>query len=106
MKFAAIVIGDELLSGKRQDKHLPKLIELLGARGLSLAWAHYLGDDPALITETLGRTLRGEDVVFSFGGIGATPDDHTRECAARAAGVALHLHPDAEVEIRGRFGDE
>ena len=106
MKFGAIVIGDEILSGKRQDKHLPKLIELLGARGLQLAWAQYLGDDPALITATLGRTMRGDDVVFCFGGIGATPDDHTRECAARAAGVDLRLHPDAEAEIRARFGDE
>jgi molybdopterin-biosynthesis enzyme MoeA-like protein len=106
MKFAAIVIGDEILSGKRQDKHLPKLIELFNARGLQLAWAQYLGDDPALITATLERTLRTDDVVFSFGGIGATPDDHTRECAARASGAELRLHPDAEVEIRARFGDE
>ncbi|HEX2825583.1 MAG TPA: molybdopterin-binding protein [Burkholderiales bacterium] len=106
MKFAALIIGDEILSGKRQDKHLPKLIELLAARGLGLAWAQYLGDDPELITATLKRTLAAEDVVFSFGGIGATPDDHTRECAARAAGVELRLHPDAETEIRARFGDE
>jgi molybdopterin-biosynthesis enzyme MoeA-like protein len=106
MNFGAIIIGDEILSGKRHDKHLPKLIELLGARGLQLAWAQYLGDDPALITATLERTLRGDDVVFSFGGIGATPDDHTRECAARAAGVGLHLHSDAEIEIRARFGDD
>jgi molybdopterin-biosynthesis enzyme MoeA-like protein len=106
MAFGAIIIGDEILSGKRQDKHLPKLIELLAARGLTLAWAQYLGDDPSLITATLKRTLESDDVVFSFGGIGATPDDHTRECAARAAGVELRLHPDAEAEIRARFGDE
>ncbi len=42
--------------------------------------------------------------MFSFGGIGATPDDHTRQCAARAAGVELELHPEAEAEIRARFG--
>src|SRR6185295_6988194 len=46
------------------------------------------------------------DVVFSFGGIGATPDDHTRQCAAAALGVGLKLHADAEREIRGRFGGE
>ena len=105
MKFGAIIIGDEILSGKRQDKHMAKTIELMGARGLELSWCHYLGDDPDLITTTLRRTLAGEDVVFSFGGIGATPDDHTRQCAARAAGVELRLHPDAEAEIRARFAD-
>jgi molybdopterin-biosynthesis enzyme MoeA-like protein len=105
MKFGAIIIGDEILSGKRQDKHMAKAIELMGARGLELAWGHYLGDDPDLITATLKRTLASDDVVFSFGGIGATPDDHTRACAARAAGVDLRLHPDAEAEIRARFAD-
>jgi len=106
MAFGAIVIGDEILRGKRIDKHFPKLVELLGARGLTLAWCEYLGDDPARITATLRRTLAGADIVFSFGGIGATPDDHTRQCAAAAAGAALALHPDAEAAIRGRFGDE
>lgn len=104
MKFGAIIIGDEILCGKRQDKHMPKLIEMMAARGLDLAWCQYLGDDPELITATLVRTFRSDDVVFSFGGIGATPDDHTRACAARAAGVELRLHPDAEAEIRARFG--
>jgi molybdopterin-biosynthesis enzyme MoeA-like protein len=106
MKFAAIIIGDEILSGKRQDKHMPKVIATLAARGLELAWCHYLGDDPDLITATLERTFGSGDAVFSFGGIGATPDDHTRACAAKAAGVNLALHPDAEREIRARFGSE
>src|SRR5215210_6909714 len=106
MKFGAIVIGDEILSGKRQDKHMSKAIETLGARGLELAWCQYLGDDPELVAATLQRTFECGDVVFSFGGIGATPDDHTRDCAARAAGVSLALHPDAETEIRARFGAE
>jgi len=103
MNFGAIIIGDEILSGKRKDGHLAKTIETLGAHGLQLAWAQYLGDDPDLITATLKRTLAGKDVVFSFGGIGATPDDHTRQCAAQAAGVPLKLHPHAEAEIRARF---
>lgn len=104
MAFGAIIIGDEILRGKRQDKHFAKLIELLAARGLKLDWAEYLGDDPGRITALLRRTFAGEDVVFSFGGIGATPDDHTRQCAAAALGVALALHADAEAAIRGRFG--
>jgi molybdopterin-biosynthesis enzyme MoeA-like protein len=103
MKFGAIIIGDEILCGKRRDGHLARTIEALGARGLQLAWALYVGDDPEFITATLKRTFAGTDVVFSFGGIGATPDDHTRAAAARAAGVALKLHADAEAEIRARF---
>jgi molybdopterin-biosynthesis enzyme MoeA-like protein len=106
MNFGALIIGDEILSGKRQDKHLPRLISALKARGLQLAWCEYLGDEPALITGVLQRTLAAGTPVFSFGGIGATPDDHTRACAARAAGVPLVLHPDAEAEIRARFGAE
>ena len=104
MSIGAIIIGDEIMRGKRQDKHMAQLIAILRSRGLTLAWCHYLGDDPALITATLKRTLAGADIVFSFGGIGATPDDHTRACAAAAAGVDLLLHPEAEAEIRGRFG--
>jgi molybdopterin-biosynthesis enzyme MoeA-like protein len=102
--FGALIIGDELLVGKREDKHLGFLIGALGRRGLRLAWAHYLGDDPARLTEALKRSFASRDMVFSFGGIGATPDDHTRQCAAAALGVPLRLHPDAESEIRGRFG--
>ncbi len=104
--FGAFIIGDELLVGKRQDKHLPFLIEALAKRGLRLSWAHYLGDEPERITAALKQSLSSKDVVFSFGGIGATPDDHTRQCAAAALGVALRLHADAEREIRGRFAGE
>jgi molybdopterin-biosynthesis enzyme MoeA-like protein len=101
--FGAYIIGDEILVGKRQDKHLSFLIEALAKRGLRLSWAQYLGDDPERLTAALTRSLVTGDVVFSFGGIGATPDDHTRQCAAAAAGVKLRLHPDAEREIRARF---
>jgi molybdopterin-biosynthesis enzyme MoeA-like protein len=106
MDFGAIIIGDEIIRGKREDKHFAKLIGILSARGLGLEWCEYLGDEPALITATLRRTMASKDIVFSFGGIGATPDDHTRQCAAEATGVELELHPEAEAEIRGRFGAE
>lgn len=105
MNFGLIIVGDEILSGKRADKHLTQVIELLSARGLSLAYAHYVGDDPARITTTLRQALASGDVVFSCGGIGATPDDHTRQCAAAAAGVPLRLHPQAEALIRERMQD-
>jgi len=104
--FGAIIIGDEILSGKRRDGHFPRVIETLGKRGLELKWCRIIGDDPALIVATLRQTLPQDDIVFSFGGIGATPDDHTRQCAAEAAGVPLVRHPDAVAEIEARFGAE
>jgi len=103
--FGLIIIGDEILSGKRADKHLPKVIELLKARGLQLDYADYVGDSPQRITATLKRAFASGDVVFSCGGIGATPDDHTRQCAARAQGLELALHPQAEALIRERMQD-
>ena len=105
MHFGLIIIGDEILSGKRSDKHLPKAIEILGARGLQVAYAHYLGDDPQRITATLADAFVSGDVVFSFGGIGATPDDHTRQCAAKALGVPLQLHLGARELIWERMRD-
>jgi molybdopterin-biosynthesis enzyme MoeA-like protein len=104
-RFHLIIVGDEILSGKRQDKHLSKAIELLAARGLSLEGAEYVGDDPARITAALKRAFASGDIVFSTGGIGATPDDHTRQCAARALGRELALHPQAEAFIRERMQD-
>ncbi len=106
MNFGALIIGDEILSGKRTDRHFAKLVELLGARGLRLSWVQYLGDERPRLVEALKRSFAAGDVVFSFGGIGNTPDDHTRQAAAAALGVDLVLHPEAEREIRARFADD
>lgn len=103
MAFGLIVIGDEILSGRRQDKHFSKVVELLGARGLQLAWAEFVGDDPGRLTALLRRSFKGEDIVFSCGGIGATPDDHTRQCAAAALGLPLVLHPEGRMNIEERI---
>ncbi|MDO8652372.1 MAG: molybdopterin-binding protein [Undibacterium sp.] len=105
MAIGLIIIGDEILSGKRSDKHLPQVIELLKARGLSLDWAEYIGDDRARIVATLQRSFAGNDIVFSTGGIGATPDDHTRQCAAAALNLPLVLHPDAKRLIQQRISE-
>ena len=104
--FGVLVIGDELLSGKRRDGHMGKVIELLTSRGLELAWARFLGDDPKRLTEALRQTVSGDDAVFSFGGIGGTPDDRTRQCAAEALGRPLEAHPEGLAELRAQFGDE
>ena len=103
--FGLIIVGDEILSGKRQDKHMAKVIEQLGARGLSLAWSRYVGDHRGHITEALRHAFASGDIVFSCGGIGATPDDHTRQCAAAALNRPLVLHPEAEALIRERMQD-
>ena len=107
--FGLIIIGDEILSGKRSDKHVAKTIELLAERGLALSYAHYVGDEPARITAMLRSAFEAArisgDVVFSCGGIGATPDDHTRQCAADALGLALVLHPQARLLITERMQD-
>jgi len=107
--ISLLIVGDEILSGKRQDKHMAKLIELLSARGLALASAEYVGDDRERIEGALRRAFARSretgEIVFSTGGIGATPDDHTRQCAAAVLGVPLALHPEAEVLIRERMQD-
>ena len=100
-----VIVGDEILSGKRQDKHLAKVIALLTARGLALSWARYVGDDRPRITAALRDAFASGDIVFSCGGIGATPDDHTRQCAAAALGVELALHPEARGLILERMRD-
>ena len=103
--FGLIIVGDEILSGKRADKHLPKVIELLAARGLALSWVRLVGDDRPRITAALREAFASGDIVFSCGGIGATPDDHTRQCAAAALGVELELHPEAKALIEERMRD-
>jgi len=99
------IIGDEILSGKRQDAHLNFVIQALKSRGLQLAWAHYLGDIPEQITSLLKASMQRGDIVFSFGGIGATPDDYTRQCAAEAAGLPIARHPGAVAEIEAQYGE-
>lgn len=104
-RFGLFIIGDEILSAKRADKHFSKVIELLAARGLRLSWAQYLPDERATITDGLRRSFASNDVVFVCGGIGATPDDHTRQAAAAALGVELELHPQAEALIAQRCAE-
>ncbi len=105
MNFGLIVVGDEILSGKRQDRHFARCVELLGARGLRLSWAHVVGDDRERLTALLVRTFASGDTVFCCGGIGATPDDHTRQAASAALGVELVLHPEAARLIAERTAE-
>ena len=99
------IIGDEILSGKREDKHLTQAISILKARGLTLSWAEYLGDDPSRMVASFKRSFLTDDIVFSFGGIGATPDDYTRQAAADALNVPIARHKLAVAEIEAQFGE-
>lgn len=105
MRIGLFVIGDEILSGKRQDRHLPKAIELLAARGLELAWARFLGDDEAEIARAIETVRADGDLLLSCGGIGATPDDCTRQAAARGFGVPICRHAEAEALILDQYGE-
>lgn len=100
-----IIIGDEVLSGKRQDRHLLQANQLLRPRGLALSWVKILGDEPERLTATLKESFASGDIVFCFGGIGATPDDRTRQCAAQALGRPIERHPEAVKEIEAQFGE-
>ena len=96
MKIGLVIVGDEILSGKRADKHLPKVIELLGgARAAARLGALRRRRPAAHHGRPASDAFASGDLVFSCGGIGATPDDHTRQCAAAALGVPLVLHPEA-----------
>jgi molybdopterin-biosynthesis enzyme MoeA-like protein len=99
------IIGDEILSGKREDKHLTQAIHILKLRGLQLGWAAYLGDDPSRMVASFKRSFATDDVVFSFGGIGATPDDYTRQAVADALAVPIERHAGAVAEIEAQFGE-
>jgi molybdopterin-biosynthesis enzyme MoeA-like protein len=105
-EIGAVIIGDELLSGKRQDRHQAALIAALAERGLELAWVRIVGDDAGLLTDTFRETSRRDARVFSFGGIGATPDDRTRACLARALERPLVRHPEFVALLEARFGAE
>ncbi len=105
VRIGLVIVGDEILSGKREDKHLNRVIELLRVRGLQLAWSHYIGDDRDALIELYRRAFASSDTVISCGGIGATPDDHTRQAVAAALEVPLELHPEAGALIAERCAE-
>jgi len=105
MKIGALIIGDEILSGKRQDRHFNFLQETLAKRGLELSWTLMVGDDAKQLERAMRFSMASDDLVFSFGGIGATPDDRTRQTAALVKGVPIVPHPQAIREIEEKFGE-
>lgn len=104
MNFELLIVGDEILSGKRQDSHLQAVIRMLSERGQELRRVAICGDDPNDIAAVI-RQARGDgSVLFSCGGIGATPDDQTRHAAALAFDRPLRFHQEAVALIEARYG--
>lgn len=84
-RFFALIIGTEILNRRRVDKHFDFVTKALAQRGHKLSGSFIIEDDPALIVQTIQFIASQENaILFSFGGIGSTPDDHTRRCAAIA----------------------
>ena len=105
MEFGALIIGDEILSGKRQDKHFEYLQKTLKKYELSLSWVKYIQDDSKDIIQSIKESIKPDTVVFSFGGIGATPDDFTRQAAAKALDLQLTRNNEAVTLIEEQFGE-
>ncbi|HFC6393583.1 molybdopterin-binding protein [Neisseria bacilliformis] len=97
--FNLIIIGDEILHGSRQDKHFPYFKNLLETHGLRLNSVQYLPDERPQLAKQLERSFSDGLPAFVTGGIGATPDDHTRQAAAEAAKRPLQRHPEAAALI-------
>jgi molybdopterin-biosynthesis enzyme MoeA-like protein len=96
--FFALIIGTEILNRRRKDAHFAFLTKALEEKGHHLSGSFIIEDDPALIVQTL-RFIASQPnpILFSFGGIGSTPDDHTRKCAAIALRDGrLYEHPEAK----------
>jgi len=84
-KVFALIIGTEILNRRRADKHFDFVTKLLTEYGRKLSGSFIIEDDPALIIQTLKfLASQPNSIIFSFGGIGSTPDDYTRKCAAVA----------------------
>ncbi len=106
-KFFALIIGTEILNRRRTDKHFDFVSNALACKGYKLSGSFIIEDDPALIVQTL-RFIASQPnaILFSFGGIGSTPDDHTRKCAAIALKDGkLYTHAEAKEIIIGQLGE-
>lgn len=91
MRAAAVVVGDEILSGHVRDANGHFIARRLAALGHELRSIVVVADDPALIAESVRREAEGADILFTCGGVGPTHDDRTMEGVARAAGVPLEV---------------
>lgn len=92
---ALLVIGDEILSGRTQDKNVAQVAAWLNVQGVRLAEARVVADRQEAIVEAVNALRARNDYLFTTGGIGPTHDDITVDAIAAALGVAVVHHPDA-----------
>jgi molybdopterin-biosynthesis enzyme MoeA-like protein len=106
-QFFTLIIGTEILNRRRTDKHFDFVTKALIAKGHKLTGSFMIEDDPALIVQTIKFIAsQPNPVLFSFGGIGSTPDDHTRKCAAIALKDGhLPVHQEAKRIIETQLGE-
>lgn len=103
---ALILIGDEILSGRTEDKNLSYLARWLGDLGIELKEARVIADDTTVIADTVNALRREYDYVFTTGGIGPTHDDVTIEAVAAAFGKPLKVHEEARARMEAYHGKE
>jgi molybdenum cofactor synthesis domain-containing protein len=105
---ALVVIGDEILSGRTQDRNVAQLATWLNDHGIRLAEVRVVPDQIERIGEAVNALRAKHDYLFTTGGIGPTHDDITVDAVAAAFGVPVIVHPDArkilEDYYRGRPG--
>lgn len=106
-QFFTLIIGTEILNRRRKDAHFDFVTKTLAAKGHKLTASFIIEDDPALIVQTIKFIAsQSSPILFSFGGIGSTPDDYTRKCAAIALKDGeLPLHEEAKKIIEEKLGD-
>lgn len=106
-QFFTLIIGTEILNRRREDRHFDFVTKTLAKKGAKLSGSFIIEDDPALIVQTI-RFIASQPnpILFSFGGIGSTPDDHTRKCASIALrDGTLPVHPEAKKIIEEKLGE-
>jgi molybdenum cofactor synthesis domain-containing protein len=102
---ALAVIGDEILSGRTQDKNVAQLANWLNAQGIRLAEVRIVPDDIARIAEAVNALRAAHDYLFTTGGIGPTHDDITVDAIAHAFGVEVEVHPEARAILEDYYRD-
>ena len=94
-KAALLVIGDEILSGRTQDKNVAQVATWLNVQGIRLSEVRVVADDTTAIVEAVNTLRARNDYLFTTGGIGPTHDDITVDAVAEAFGVGVVIHPEA-----------